>query len=173
MLSIFVNKRSIVKSRIGLGKTRANESTMACESPIEPLSPADLADAAICGVPGTAAWNYIIRIGEMSAAAHIRPAIHLGLYPLQSNHLGRACPQFRAWPPPQRITVYVVKKDNQPRVFSNVRCQSISTCALNSLCGVVSSFADFYTGIIGSGAVAPIAYGALVDHAGQTITVLA
>jgi len=101
---------------------------MACESPIEPLSPADLADAAICGVPGTAAWNYTIRIREMSAAAHIRPAIHLRLYPLQSNHLGRACPQLRAWPPPQRITVYVVKKDNQPRGETRVSGMAAPLC---------------------------------------------
>jgi MFS family permease len=35
------------------------------------------------------------------------------------------------------------------------------------------AFAIFYTGVIGSGAVAPIAYGTLGDHAGQTIAVLA
>ncbi|WP_158816482.1 MFS transporter [Methylocapsa sp. S129] len=35
------------------------------------------------------------------------------------------------------------------------------------------AFAIFYTGVIGSGALAPIAYGALADHAGQTVGVIA
>lgn len=134
--------------------------------------PADLADTAICAVPDTAAWNYTIRIGEMSVAAHIRPAIHLRLYPLQSNHLGRACPQFRARPPPQRITVYVVKKDNQPSVVSNIRCQSISTWRLIPLRGrqLFRRLLHRDHRIGGGGANR---FGALVDHAGQTITVMA
>jgi len=35
------------------------------------------------------------------------------------------------------------------------------------------AFALFYTGVIGSGGLAPIAYGAIADHANQTVGVLA
>ena len=35
------------------------------------------------------------------------------------------------------------------------------------------AFALFYTGVIGSGGLAPIAYGAIADHSSQTIGVLA
>jgi MFS family permease len=35
------------------------------------------------------------------------------------------------------------------------------------------AFALFYTGVIGAGGLAPIAYGAIADHSGQTVGVLA
>lgn len=35
------------------------------------------------------------------------------------------------------------------------------------------AFALFYTGVIGSGGLAPIAYGAIADHAGRTVGILA
>ena len=34
-------------------------------------------------------------------------------------------------------------------------------------------FALFYTGVIGSGGLAPIAYGAIADHGGRTVGILA
>jgi hypothetical protein len=34
-------------------------------------------------------------------------------------------------------------------------------------------FALFYTGVIGSGALAPIVYGAIADHSSQMISILA
>ena len=35
------------------------------------------------------------------------------------------------------------------------------------------AFALFYTGVIGSGGLAPIAYGAIADHSSRTVGVLA
>jgi FSR family fosmidomycin resistance protein-like MFS transporter len=35
------------------------------------------------------------------------------------------------------------------------------------------AFALFYTGVIGSGGLAPIAYGAIADHSSQTVGILA
>jgi hypothetical protein len=35
------------------------------------------------------------------------------------------------------------------------------------------AFALFYTGVIGAGGLAPIAYGAIADHSNQTVGVLA
>jgi len=35
------------------------------------------------------------------------------------------------------------------------------------------AFALFYTGVIGTGGLAPIAYGAIADHSNQTVGVLA
>ncbi len=39
--------------------------------------------------------------------------------------------------------------------------------------GTGRAFALFYTGVIGSGGLAPIAYGAIADHAGRTVGILA
>jgi MFS family permease len=38
---------------------------------------------------------------------------------------------------------------------------------------IARGFAMFYTGVIGAGALAPIAYGAIADHSGRTIGILA